>query len=75
MTQVLSDVEAERLPEVQPIQWLQALPPRIVLNRAWYGELARGILGHAVRRPAVRAGAARRASEFFQGVTEVVLTV
>ena len=75
VTRALSDVEAERLSEVQPIQRLQALPPRIVLNRAWYGELARGILGHAVRRPAVRAGAARRASEFFRGVTEVVLTV
>lgn len=75
MTQALSAVEAERLSEVQPIQRLQALPPRIVLNRAWYGELARRILDHAVRRPAVRAGAARRASEFFQGVTEVALTV
>jgi 2-polyprenyl-6-methoxyphenol hydroxylase-like FAD-dependent oxidoreductase len=38
-------VEAARLPEVRWIQRRQALPPRVVLQRAWWGEPARRGLG------------------------------
>lgn len=42
-------VEAERLPEIAAIQRLQALPPRVVFSRAWWGEPVRRAIGLALR--------------------------
>ena len=69
------NVEGERLPEVARIQRRQALPPAIVLTRAWYGEPLRLVAGFAARLPAARRGIARTTSEFLHGVTEVSLSV
>lgn len=73
VSKALAKIEAERLREVAHIQRLQSLPPKLMLNRAWYGELARRMLGHAAQRPLIQKGAARRVAEFFHGVTEVRL--
>lgn len=71
----LGKIEAERLPEVAKIQRLQALPPLVGLNRAWYGEIARRAAAFATNFGPVRKGLARTASEFLYGVTKVSLKV
>jgi 2-polyprenyl-6-methoxyphenol hydroxylase-like FAD-dependent oxidoreductase len=65
-------VERARLPEVRQIQFLQSLPPRVVLREAWWVpwliRLAPRILvGRRARGPIVR--------RFAKGVTEVSLRV
>ncbi len=67
----LRAIEAERLPEVEPIQALQAQPPKLLLSRAWWGEPLRRLAGTLLRREAVRSRAADRVAAFFYGVTEV----
>ena len=42
-------VEAERLPEIAAIQRMQALPPRVVFSRAWWGEPVRRAIGRVLR--------------------------
>jgi len=42
-------VERERVPEVQAIQRLQALPPRVVLSRSWWSEPVRHLLTGLLR--------------------------
>jgi 2-polyprenyl-6-methoxyphenol hydroxylase-like FAD-dependent oxidoreductase len=37
-------IEAERTPEIVEVQRVQALPPRIVLSHAWWGEPLRSLL-------------------------------
>jgi 2-polyprenyl-6-methoxyphenol hydroxylase-like FAD-dependent oxidoreductase len=49
-------LEAERSHEIASIQRRQAIPPRILLNRAWWGEPLRRILATVAR-----SGLARRA--------------
>lgn len=71
----LDAVEAERMPEVQHIQTLQAQPPKVLLSRAWWGEPVRRIVGALLSKPAVRQRAAGRVSAFLYGVTEVQLEV
>lgn len=73
--QTLRDIEAERLPEVAHIQDLQAMPPRVVLSRSWWGEPARRLLASLLGQEKVRARAATRADAFLYGVTEVELQV
>ncbi len=75
LTAALSAIEAERMPEIQHIQALQAQPPKILLSRAWWGEPVRRIAGMLLRKPAIRQRAAGRVSAFFYGVTEVQLQV
>ena len=65
-------VEAQRLPEVRQIQWLQSLPPRVVLRYAWWVPwliriAPRLLVGRRARGPVVR--------RFARGVSEVVLRV
>jgi 2-polyprenyl-6-methoxyphenol hydroxylase-like FAD-dependent oxidoreductase len=65
-------VEAERLPEVRQIQFLQSLPPRVALRDAWWApwliRLApRLLVGRRARGPVVR--------RFARGVTKVTLRV
>ena len=69
----ISQVQEERLPEVVRIQRLQALPPTIVMNRAWYGELLRRSAGLAANAGLARRVLARTASDFLYGVTKVTL--
>lgn len=71
----LRAIQAERMPEVRQIQRLQALPPRIVLSRAWWGEPVRRALGTVVRSPWVRSRLGPRMSAFPFGVTDVRLSV
>jgi 2-polyprenyl-6-methoxyphenol hydroxylase-like FAD-dependent oxidoreductase len=67
--------EAERLPEIAAIQRLQALPPRIMLSRAWWGEPVRRALALLVRTPLGRRGGGAQARAFVFGVTQVQLQV
>ncbi len=75
LDQALHDIEAERLPEVEHIQKLQAMPPRVVLSRSWWGEPARRLLASLLGRERVRARAGKRVGVFLHGVTEVELQV
>jgi 2-polyprenyl-6-methoxyphenol hydroxylase-like FAD-dependent oxidoreductase len=68
-------VEAQRLPEVAAIQRLQALPPRVVLQRAWWGEPLRRLFAALLRRRFVQRLALRPAGVFVFGAAEVRLEV
>jgi 2-polyprenyl-6-methoxyphenol hydroxylase-like FAD-dependent oxidoreductase len=68
-------VQSERLPEVAAIQRAQAMPPRVVLQRAWWGEPARRLLAGLLRtrlgqRAALRAG---RPFQFGVGAAKLVV--
>jgi 2-polyprenyl-6-methoxyphenol hydroxylase-like FAD-dependent oxidoreductase len=68
-------VQAERVPEVEAIQRLQAQAPRIVLNDAWWAQLVLRALPLLLRSgigSAARGGLFRR---FAFGVADVRLTV
>lgn len=69
----LGRVEAERLPEVARIQRLQALPPTVVMSRAWYGNLVRRTAALAANVGFARRILADAASDFLYGVTKVSL--
>ncbi len=71
----LAAVEAERLPEVEQIQALQALPPRLLLNRAWWGNGARALAAGLLGIGAIRRRAASRVQPFVEGVRPVRLQV
>lgn len=71
----LRAIEVERMPEVRRIQRFQAMPPRLILARAWWGNAARSLAGWLLRQGVARRGALVRANPFFHGVTEVRLTV
>lgn len=68
-------VEALRLPEVEAVQRLQALPPRVILQRAWWGEPARRLLAVLLRQRPVQRLALRPAGLFAFGLGEVRLEV
>jgi 2-polyprenyl-6-methoxyphenol hydroxylase-like FAD-dependent oxidoreductase len=69
-------VEQERRPEIEEVQRLAALPPRVVLARAWWGEPLRGAIGLLLRSGfGRRLAASRVAGVFAFGVTEVRLRV
>lgn len=68
-------VEAERLPEVATIQRLQALPPRIVLNRARWAEPVRSAAAALLRTSFGQRRALAFGRVFPFGTTEVRLTV
>jgi 2-polyprenyl-6-methoxyphenol hydroxylase-like FAD-dependent oxidoreductase len=68
-------VEAQRLPEVAAVQRLQALPPRVVLQRAWWGEPLRRLFAGLLRRRFVQRLALRPAGMFVFGAGEVRLEV
>jgi 2-polyprenyl-6-methoxyphenol hydroxylase-like FAD-dependent oxidoreductase len=71
----LRAIETERMREVAPIQELQALPPKVVLNRAWWGEPLRRILAALLKRRLPQRLLIRRVDVFNFGVTEVQLKV
>jgi 2-polyprenyl-6-methoxyphenol hydroxylase-like FAD-dependent oxidoreductase len=68
-------VEAARLPEVTAIQRLQALPPRVILQRAWWGEPVRRLLAAMLRTRPVQRTALANARVFAFGRGEVRLRV
>jgi len=75
-------VEAERSPEISYIQTRQAIPPRVLLNRAWWGEPLRRTLAVAARGSVAvlsRTSRARTtpgpARPFLYGVSKVELRV
>lgn len=68
-------IEEERMLEVAKIQKLQSLPPKVALNRSWWGEPLRKLLSPLLARPGVRLHAASRMGEMALGVTKVRLEV
>ena len=75
LTQALHSIKAERLRELKRIQARQALPPKVVLSRAWWGDPLRQFGGLVLRRQSVRARLAHLLSDFLYGVTDVQLKV
>jgi 2-polyprenyl-6-methoxyphenol hydroxylase-like FAD-dependent oxidoreductase len=71
----LRAIENERVPEVNHIQRLQALPPKIGFSSSWWSELVRQLLARIVARPGVRLKMASRLSAMPFGVTDVHLEV
>ena len=71
----LRRIEAERLPEISSVQRAQALPPRIVLSRAWWGEPIRGLIAALLRTAQGRRVAADQARLFAFGKSPVRLVV
>ena len=68
-------VQAERVPEVEAIQRLQARAPRIVLNDAWWAQLVLRVLPLLLRPGAGEAARSGLFRRFAFGVTDVKLTV
>lgn len=75
MTEALEAIEIERMHEVRLIQKLQALPPKLILSHAWWGEPMRRIAGAVLRSPMARLRAGKTTSAFLYGVTDVRLEV
>jgi len=71
--QALKAIEDERMPEVEPIQRLQAGPPRVLLSRSWWGEPVRWLVFQLLRVSVLRGLIAPHISAFFFGITEVRL--
>jgi 2-polyprenyl-6-methoxyphenol hydroxylase-like FAD-dependent oxidoreductase len=68
-------IEAERLPEIVSVQRAQALPPRIALSHAWWGEPVRRLLALAVRSGLATRVAVGQAQLFAFGAKPVRLEV
>ncbi len=68
-------VEAERRPEIDAIQRLAALPPRIVMGRRPQHTLARALLVHLAQSTFGQQQARRVVNAFLHGVTKVELRV
>lgn len=66
-------VEAARLPEVREIQRRQALPPRVLLQRAWWGEPARRALAGLLRTSLGQRLALANVAPFLFGVGDARL--
>ena len=67
--------EAERLPEVERVQRIQALPPRIILRDTWW---SRAVLATLTRLPGLNLTSGRSAAVFRRfafGLTEVRVAV
>ncbi len=67
--------EAERRPEVDEVQRFQAIPPRIILASAWWGEPVRRLVGLLLRTRFGQGLALRNAGLFLFGSAEVELRV
>ena len=68
-------VEAIRAPEVDRIQRIQALPPKVVMGRTRLHSGIRRLAARLLSSPFVRSRAAGGASLFLDGVTRVELEV
>jgi 2-polyprenyl-6-methoxyphenol hydroxylase-like FAD-dependent oxidoreductase len=72
---VAARVEPERRPEIERIQRLAALPPRVVMRRGRAAELARALLLALATSRAGRRVARRQIDLFLHGALEVRLRV
>ena len=70
----LRRIEAERKPEVQRLQRMQALPPKILLRHTWWAELLRQV-PRLLRFAPVQTLAGRLAQPFLFGTSELRLRV
>jgi hypothetical protein len=68
-------IERERTPEIVAVQRLQALPPRIVLARAFWGEPVRRALAVLLSSGPGRAVVARYVRPFLFGADPLPLDV
>jgi len=68
-------IEAERLPEILFVQRAQAIAPRVVFARAWWGEPMRAVVAALVRTSLGRRLAAVQARVFAFGKSPVQLRV
>lgn len=68
-------IEKERMLEVKVIQRIQALPPKVVLSRAWWGEPLRRVIAALLRRESLRSRIVGRVGMIPAGVTDVKLDV
>jgi 2-polyprenyl-6-methoxyphenol hydroxylase-like FAD-dependent oxidoreductase len=68
-------VQAERIPEVEAIQRIQARAPRIVLNRAWWARAALRLLPVLVGPDPLRGPGEALVRRFVFGTTAVKLAV
>lgn len=68
-------IQAERMPEIETIQRFQAVPPRVVLARAWWSEPLRRLLARLAGVRAFQSLVLRRADDFLFGVGDVQLRV
>jgi 2-polyprenyl-6-methoxyphenol hydroxylase-like FAD-dependent oxidoreductase len=68
-------VQAERLPEVEAIQRIQARAPRVVLNRAWWAQALLRIVPALVGADPLRGRGGAPFRRFAFGTTQVKLTV
>ena len=71
----LKEIEAERMPEIELIQTLQAQPPRLVLNQSWWGEPLRQVVAALAQNQTVQRRIAPRLEPFIFGHTDVSLDV
>jgi len=68
-------VEAERRPEIEEIQALAAMPPRLVLRPGRPASLARSLVARLLQLPFVQGRAAPIMNRFFYGTKHVSLEV
>jgi 2-polyprenyl-6-methoxyphenol hydroxylase-like FAD-dependent oxidoreductase len=68
-------VEEERRPEISAVQRAQAIPPRFVFSRSWWGEPVRGLIAAGLGTGLGRRVAAKQARLFAFGVGPVKLVV
>lgn len=68
-------IEQERTPEVSRIQRLQAQPPRVLFNDAWWARLLLRVLAPLAVPQLARGRRGRLVGELFFGVTPVELRV
>ncbi|MFP6654218.1 MAG: FAD-dependent monooxygenase [Myxococcota bacterium] len=75
LNRAAANVEALRGPEIDRIQALAAIPPKIAMGRSRIHDLARFGISQLIGSKIGRARAGRIAQIFFDGVTTVQLTV
>ncbi len=68
-------IEPERAPEIDRIQALAALPPRVVMGTGRVHEWIRGLIPTLIRFAPTRFAAGRQARIFLDGVTDVSLRI
>jgi 2-polyprenyl-6-methoxyphenol hydroxylase-like FAD-dependent oxidoreductase len=68
-------IEAERCREISRVQRAQAIPPRFVFSRAWWGDPVRGLIAALLRTGSGRriAGGQARLFAFGAGPVELVV--